>query len=322
MMSNKELTPESLMSALFGDTNTSSTTAPERPNIKEISLDKLFDYPHHNFKTPEGESWESFVESIRQHGVLQPIIVRQHPVEEGCYQIIAGHCRTKASRELGLKTIPVIEIDVKDDVEASVLVGLTNKQREYISDLEWGLTYRETYELMKRQGERTDLTSSHGETKLNGKRTDELLAEKYGESRASIQRKIRLTYLIGELVEQYEAKNIKQAIAVNLSYLTEAEQRCVLNISLANKMAITEEIAKALKEASKEAASKGLELTTQDIFTIMVSEKPRQENVLPKPKSVKYAVPEMYFPAALKKKEKEEYILKALQYVQDNGIVL
>lgn len=167
-----------------------------------------------------------------------------------------------------------------------------------------------------------DNNCGHGGHNLQGKKTIELLAEKYGESPRTIQRKIRLTYLIEELVEQYEAKNIKQAIAVNLSYLAEAEQRCVLNIFLANKAAITEEIAKALKEASKEAASKGLELTTQDIYIIITPEEPKRENIVSNPKSVKYAVPEMYFPAKLKKKEKEEYILKALQYVQDNGIVL
>lgn len=357
------LTKESLMEGLFGKGDTKPESfnsmfdieeeiiSSGKDNIKDIPAAKLTAFPNHHFHRPDGEEWESFVESIKTYGVLQPIIVRKHPEKEDFYQIIAGHCRTAGAKEAGKETLPAIVIDVEDDVDASVLVGLTNKQRKP-SDLEWGWTYRETYELIKRRAGRpkdnvshgetnlpdistdsnvshgeTNLTNitgtgknvSHGETNLKGKRTDEILAEKYGESRASIQRKMRLTYLIQPLAALFKEGKLKQKIAVGLSYLTEDEQKYVSDISFNKKITITEKHASALKAASKEAADKNVILTADDICNILLQGADKNDKNAPQ-KAPKYSLPDTCFPKGVKKQEREQYVIKALEYIRENEI--
>ena len=273
----------------------------ESENYIDINL--LIPYSEHYFKLPEGEEWESFVASIKEHGVLVPILVRE--ISDGKYQILAGHCRTQAAKEAGIDKIPARIIDA-DDVAASVIVGVTNKQREYISPLEWGRTYRRTYELMKQQGGRTDLTSSHGETKL---RSDEVVAEMYGESRATVQRRIRLTYLIEPLADLFEAGRLTQAIAVDVSYLTEPEQVYLFNILDSGEVAITPDTAAVLKSMSGH-------MSNEDILLILSEVKKNQ----PKPLTKKYAVPETYFPMNITAKKRNDYIIAALKYIRENEI--
>ena len=317
----------------------------KQTKVINIPIEKIHPYPKHHFVISEDEDWSGFVESIRLQGVLQPILVRR--IDEG-YQIIAGHRRTKGAKAAGLTEVPALVIDV-DDIDASVLVGITNKQRENISDVEWGRTYRETYELLKCQGERSDLTSCHDSTKLNnapettschdgtkldnapettschddtklkGKRTDELLAEKYGESPRTIQRKMRLAYLVGDMVDLFNKKKISQAVAVELSYLSTGEQHLVCEIIANTKAKITPEIAKMLREESKNRRDAGKPVMTFDDIQNIIA---RKKSVHTKSKPVKYVVPDVYFPDGLSKTEKEIYVIKAVQYIQNNNIVL
>lgn len=200
----------------------------------DIPLENLKPYKGHKFKKPTGEDWESFVESIKNHGVLQPIIV--HEMIPGQYEIIAGHCRTEGAKEAGHDKIPAIVMDIDDDIAISVLVGLTNKQRVHISDIEWGETYKVTYDMIKAQGK-----------DKGGKRADELLSEMYGESARTIQRKMRLTFLIPEIADLYESGKIKQAIAVDLSYISEDKQTLIYTLIDSGKK-VSEEMTKEIKE--------------------------------------------------------------------------
>lgn len=309
---------------LFGELKNNGTTPrafnelfniPEEKKKSEnyIDINLLVPYSEHYFKLPEGEEWESFVASIEEHGVLVPILVRE--ISDGKYQILAGHCRTQAAKEAGIDKIPARIIEA-DDVAASVIVGVTNKQREYISPIEWGRTYRRTYELMKQQGERTDLTSCHSGTKSEGKRTDELLSEMYGESARSIHRRMRLTYLIPQLYDLFDKKNITQQIAIDLSYLSEEEQEYVFAVINNEKIKITPEQAHDLKNASASAAHAS-GLTVDDVFNILKTET-IQESSEPKPK--KYSVPDDYFPKKVTTKKRNDYIIAALKYIRENEI--
>ena len=291
-----------------------------KDKVVELDIDLLQPYSNHHFNRPQGDEWDEFVSSIKSYGILQPIIVRK---KNGLYEILAGHSRTEAAKEAGLDTVPAIITDA-DDIDASVVVGLTNKQREHISDIEWGWTYRETYELMKRSAGRPkndagadeEKNSSHRETNFEGKRTDEILAEKYGVSRAVIQRKMRLTYLSPEMADMYEKKKIKQAITIELSYLPEDTQKAIAALIEIEKVVLTEDVVKAIREASEEK-----DLTVDEIHKIFMagsSAKTQEEPV----KDIKAKVPEAYIPDGLKKKEKEEYIIKAVKYVWENGIKL
>lgn len=316
-----KITP-SAISDLFGENKDLETIdkTETKSDIRELDIEKIYPYPNHYFHKPKGEEWESFVESIRQQGILQPIIVREHPQKNGCFQIIAGHCRTEGAKEAELMTVPAIILNEIDDVDASVLVGLTNRQREHISDIEWGKTYRETYELMKRQGKRMDLTSCHDGTNLKGLRSDELLAQKYGESSRTIQRKIRLSYLIPNLAAQYEDKKFKQSVAVDLSYLKETEQEHISTYIFCEKVSITDEMAKELKRLSKAADESGKELDVNDIGKVLLKSNSKEKVI--KDKKAQYKIPDTYFPEKLKKQEKEEYVLKALLYIKEKNIAL
>ena len=284
--------------------------------IKNLPLAQLQSYPRHHFVMDKGEDWESFVESIKLYGIMQPIIVRKVNDQKDIYQIIAGHRRTEGGREAGLTEIPAIVIEA-DDIEASILVGLTNKQRENISDIEWGFTYRETYELMKRQAGRPKENCGHRDHNLKGKKTLDVLAEKYGESAKTIQRKMRLTYLINLLLELFESKLLTQAAAVDLSYLTEKEQDIVGTVICGGQINVTPEIAKMLKTKSEEKRASGeMELDINDIYEVTGTMTEKKAVI----KEQKFTVPDAYFPGGLKKKEKEKYILKALQYIQEHGI--
>ena len=299
---------------LYGELRNEKITAAienAKDKVVELDIGLLKPYARHHFKKPAGDEWDEFVSSIKSYGILQPVIVRKR---DGCYEIIAGHKRTTGAEEAGLSTVPAIIIEC-GDIDASVLVGLTNKQREHITDLEWGWTYRETYELLKRQGARSDLTSSHGETKFEGKRTDEILAEKYGVSRAVVQRKMRLTYLHDVLADMYEEKKIKQAVAIELSYLSLETQNKVAGLMEGDKLPVSEATAKELHRIGE-----GRELTVDEIYKVIVDNDPSAGRKETLEKDIRAKVPVSYIPNGLKKRQQEEYIIKAVRYVWENHI--
>ena len=303
------------ISDLFGELKNQNEENPienYKDKVVELNIDLLQPYSKHHFSHPQGEEWDEFVSSIKSYGVLQPIIVRK---ANGMYEILAGHSRTEAAKEAGFDTVPAIITDA-DDIDASVLVGLTNNQREHISDIEWGWTYRETYELLKKPSS-NQYTKSAGSHDGNQQKTIDIVAEKYGVGKNTIHRKMRLTYLSPEMADMYEKKKIKQAIAIELSYLPEDTQKAIAALMEIEKVVLTEDVAKAIREASEEK-----ELTVDEIHKIFIAGSSKETVKEEQVKDIKAKVPEVYIPNGLKKKEKEEYVIKAVKYVWENGIEL
>ena len=166
-----------------------------REKVRMIPLDELHPFAHHPFKVKDDEAMQDTVESVKAYGVLVPAIAR--PREEGGYELVAGHRRHRASLLAGLAEMPVIVRELDDD-EATIIMVDSNLQRETLLPSERAFAYRMKLEAMKHQGERRDLTSSQVGTKL---RADEILAQQAGSSRNQVQRFIRLTELIPELLE-------------------------------------------------------------------------------------------------------------------------
>lgn len=186
--------------------------------VQEIPVDQLIPFKNHPFKVVDDEAMLRTVESVSQYGILSPLIAR--PMESGGYELISGHRRKHAAELAGMTVVPVIVREMDDDA-ATILMVDSNLQRETILPSERAWAYRLKMDAMKHQGSRGDLTSSQFETKL---RTDEKMAQELRQSRATIQRFIRLTYLIPELLEMVDQKQLAFNPAVELSYLSEKQQ--------------------------------------------------------------------------------------------------
>ena len=186
--------------------------------VQNISISELVPFKDHPFKVVDDEAMLRTTESIAQYGVLTPLIAR--PLEDGGYEIISGHRRAHAAEMAGLTEVPVLVRNMDDDA-ATVFMVDSNLQRESILPSERAFAYKMKLEAMKHQGQRNDLTSSQVGTKL---RTDQAMAEELGESRNQIQRYIRLTNLIPELLDMVDQKQISFNPAVELSYLAPEEQ--------------------------------------------------------------------------------------------------
>lgn len=197
-----------------------NTTLEEQ--ITQIPISELHPFPNHPFKVLDDERMAETVGSIHAHGVLLPIIVR--PVENG-YEIISGHRRKRACELLGMETMPAIVRNMTDE-EAVILMADSNLQRENVLPSERAYAYKMKLDAMKKQGNRTDLTSCQVGTKL---RTDGILAEQAAESARTIQRYIRLTNLIPQMMELVDRKKLAFNPAVELSYLTSQEQQLLLD---------------------------------------------------------------------------------------------
>lgn len=289
----------------------------------EIKLDSLTASPMNHFRKLDGENWEEFLASIKAHGILNPITVR--PTARDKYEILAGHNRVRAAKEAGLETIPANIKDV-DDVEASIIIADTNLQRETVTDLEKGWAYRNIFEAISRQGQRTDLTSSHEGTKLDNDtsshegtklRSDEIIANKYGVGRNTVNRKIRLTYLLPPIYGLYEQKKITQEMAEQISYLRSSEQALLDGLITMAKMVFTVDQLKAIRKAS-ESSEKALD----DIAIMDASGngKPEYEMQKKEARPKKYKIDEDLFPQDLKKGMREDYLIKALTYIKEHGI--
>lgn len=193
----------------------------KQERIQSISILDLVPFENHPFKVVDDEAMLRTTESIAQYGVLTPIIAR--PLEDGGYEIISGHRRVHAAEAAGLNEVPVIVRDMTDD-EATVLMVDSNLQRESILPSERAFAYKMKLEAMKHQGERADLTSGQVGQKLTGAVSRDLLAEQAGESSRQVQRFIRLTNLVPDLLEMVDQKQISFNPAVELSYLKPEEQ--------------------------------------------------------------------------------------------------
>ena len=274
------------------------------PRIHDIPLDQIDDMPNHPYKVRMDEDMEALVESVKNHGIITPVILRQK--EDGRYECASGHRRRKAAELAGHTTIKAEVRDMTRD-EAIIIMAHSNRQRSKILPSEKAFAYKMELEALSRQGKRTDLTSDPVGRKLNGKESAEVIGEANGESRNQIRRYIRLTYLAPALLDMVDEGRIAFRPAVELSYLTEQEQRDLLEtISYEDA---TPSLAQAIK--MKEFSREG-RLNADVILSIMCEQKPNQKEKI----SFQTERLKPYLPKNITPKQTEEYILKALEYYQ------
>ena len=269
--------------------------------IQQLPLTELHPFPNHPFKVLEDEAMQRTVESIAQYGVLAPLIVRPRP--EGGYEILSGHRRQYAAKLAGLETLPVIVRNM-DDNAAVVLMVDSNLQREHILPSERAFAYKMKLEALKNQGARSDLTSDQPGQKLW---SVEQVASDAGESKTQIQRYIRLTHLIPELLELVDQKKISFNPAVELSYLTEPEQRDFLEAMQDTQNAPSLSQAQRIKKLSQES-----QCSYEAIFDIMGEEKKAEMDHV----TLKNEVLRKYFPRSYTPKQMEDTILRLLEQWQ------
>lgn len=269
------------------------------PDIQDIPLELLDDFPNHPFKFRDDEDMLKLVESVSERGVLVPAIVR--PKADGRYELISGHRRKKASEYANKKTLRCIVSDMDDDAATIVMVD-SNIQRTDILPSEKAFAYKMKLDAMKHQGERTDLTSTPLVSKL---RANEELAEQVGESREQIRRYIRLTYLVPELLEMVDEGKIKMRPAVEISYLDEDSQRDL--VDAIDTEDCTPSHAQTIK--MRKFFSEG-KLNADVITSIMQEEKPNQrEKIIIPNKAV-----EKYIPKSVPLEKRQDYVCKALEH--------
>ena len=238
---------------------------------KNISIEKLFPFEGHPFKVQDNEEMECLAESIQQNGVLSPIIVRPKENTPDEYEIISGHRRVMASRKAGITEIPALVVSLDRDAAAIVMVD-SNLHREHILPSEKAFAYKLKLEAMKHQGWRSDLTSGQLVPKSDDNRTTAKIGEDMGESYKTVQRYIRLTYLIPEFLEQMDEGRIAFSVGVELSYLNEKTQYDVLEQCEINDCTPSYSQAFRLHKADRD----GL-LTKAVIQSVMSEEKANQK---------------------------------------------
>lgn len=269
------------------------------PEIKDINLDKLDDFPNHPFSVRFDDDMLQLIESVAERGVLTPALVREKA--DGRYEMISGHRRKKASELCQINALRCVILDLSDE-EATILMVDSNIQRTNIPPSEKAKAYQMRYDAVKKQGFRTDLTSAQLEPKL---RSDEKLANEMGISRAQIKRYMRLNNLVPELIEMVDEGKIKMSPAVEISYLDEDCQRDLVDYIDENEC--TPSHAQAIKMHN---LFKVGQLSTAEIEAIMGEEKPNQ-----KPKIIiAQEKVQKYIPKSIKKEETENFICKALEY--------
>ena len=266
--------------------------------VKNISIYEITDFPNHPFKVKMDDKMLETIESVRDHGVLVPALVREKPT--GGYEMISGHRRKMASELAGKETMPCIVRNLSDDQAVIVMVD-SNLQREEILPSEKAFAYKMKLDAMNRQGKRTDLTSTPLVSKF---RTNEILAQEAGESRETIRRYIRLTELIPEILEMVDDKKISMRPAVELSYLPKEEQEILYDTM--ESEACTPSHAQAIKIRKFSAEGR---LNEDVLLSIMSEEKPNQVEQWKIPKNRL----KKYFPSGTTQQKMEETIIKALE---------
>lgn len=273
-----------------------------KEKILDIALSEIREFPSHPFRVNMDGETENLVESIKQNGVLIPVLVR--PRKNGGYEMISGHRRKFASELAGKETLPCIVRNLTDD-EAIIAMVDSNLQRENLLPSEKAFAYKMKLEAMKRQGKRTDRTCVQVAHKLAGKKSRQLLAEEVGESQDQVRRYIRLTYLIPELLQRVDEGKMAMTPAVELSYIPENLQKEVLDImeqeDCSPSHAQTKKMRKLLESGH---------LSADSILSIMGEEKPNQKEKI----TLQMDKVSKYIPGNIPIGGREEYILKALAY--------
>ena len=267
--------------------------------IREIPISEIDEFPDHPFKVLMNEDMEQLVESVSRSGVMTPATVRQK--EDGRYELISGHRRKKACELAGLETLKCEVKELTYD-EAIIVMVESNLQRSVILPSEKAFAYKMRLEAMKRQGERSDLTSSPLGTKL---RSDAELAEKVGESRNQIQRYIRLTELVPEILQMVDERQIAFRPAVEISYLSEEQQYTLLEAMGYNDA--TPSLAQAIK--MKKFMQEG-KLTDEVIQSIMQEDKPNQKE---KPAFKDERITKL-IPKSIPRGQETDFVVKALEF--------
>ena len=270
----------------------------QREQVQQIPIDALHPFTNHPFKVLDDEAMTRTVESIAQYGVLAPLIARPLPDGDG-YEIISGHRRQYAAKLAGLETLPVIVRQMSDDAAVILMVD-SNLQREHILPSERAFAYKMKLEALKNQGARSDLTSSQIGTKL---RADEKVAQDSGDSRNQVQRYIRLTNLVPELLAMVDEKKISFNPAVELSYLDEKQQRDFLEAMDGTQNAPSVSQAQQLKKMAQCG-----EFTYEKAFDILGQEKKSEQDTV----TIKNDILRKYFPRSYTPRQMEEKIIQLL----------
>ena len=270
----------------------------QRERVQEIPLDQLKPFRNHPFKVRDDQRMLDTVDSIREYGVLVPAIARPDP--EGGYELISGHRRKRGCEMAGLQTMPVIIRDLDDDAAVLVMVD-SNIQREELLPSERAFAYKMKLEALKHQGARTDRTS--GQVVQKSKLSVEIVAEQAGENYKQVQRYIRLTELISELLDMVDERKLAFNPAVEVSYLKRDEQRMLLEAMDAEQTTPSLSQAQRLKKFSQEGR-----LTEEAMSAIMSEEKKSDMDKV----TLRSDTLRRYFPKSYTPKQMEQTIIRLL----------
>ena len=270
--------------------------------IRDIPLELIDDFPDHPFKVRDDEDMMQLVESVKERGVITPVTVRQK--EDGRYELVSGHRRKRACELAGFETLRSEIVDLNRD-EATILMVESNFQRSEILPSEKAFAYKMRLEAMKRQGQRTDLTSNPLGRKSDGKETAQIIGEQSGDSQTQVRRYIRLTNLVPELLEFVDEGRIKMRPAVELSYLDEDCQRDVVDEIDLNDATPSHDQTIRMRKLFNEG-----NLTTEAIHAVMSEEKPNQkEKIVLRGDRVRQLIPKN-IPVS----QTEDFVCKALEH--------
>ena len=276
----------------------------QREQVQQIPIGELFPFKNHPFKVLDDESMQRTVESVEQYGVLSPLIARPRP--EGGYEIISGHRRQHAAQLAGLDTLPVIVRQMDDDAAVLLMVD-SNLQRENILPSERAFAYKMKLEALKNQGARSDLTCGQIGHKLNGAKARDIVADESGDNARNVQRFIRLTNLVPELLDMVDEKRISFNPAVELSYLDESQQRDFLEAMNDTQNAPSLSQAQRLKKLAQEG-----HFSYDVAFAVMGEEKKDELDKV----VIKNDTLRKYFPRSYTPKQMEDTIIKLLDQWQ------
>ena len=273
----------------------------QREQVQQIPIGELFPFKNHPFKVLDDDSMSDTVESVKQYGVLSPLIARPRP--KGGYEIISGHRRQHAAELAGLETLPVIVRQMDDDA-AIILMVDSNLQREHILPSERAFAYKMKLDAMKNQGTRSDLTSTQVVSKL---RSNEKLGAENNQSRETVRRFIRLTNLTPELLDMVDNKTVSFNPAVELSYLSPEQQQEVIRAMDDTQNFPSVSQAKRIKKLAQDGT-----FTTETVVAIMGEEKKSEIDTV----TIKNDTLRKYFPRSYTPKQMEDTIIKLLEQWQ------
>ena len=263
--------------------------------MTNISINKLHEFKDHPYKVLDNDEMNSLIESIQEHGIMSPLIVRPLEGTTDQYEIISGHRRFRAAQKAGLREVPAFIRPVSRD-EAAIMLVDSNLHREHILPSEKAFAYKMKAEALNHQGRRTDLTPEQLAPKLS----TELIAEQDGTSKDTVKRYIRLTYLIPEILDYVDDNQIAFSVAVALSYLTDADQYDILEVMEVEDRTPSLSQAITLKKLSQSG-----DLDTERIVRILSQDKPNQKEKV----SFSYEEIRKYFPENYSVGDIQRYIL-------------